>query len=241
VRFAIGRLATFCIEPLTFRMPSLRQVRLFWKPLVFCAALLPLAGLIAGAAGVPRFRLGANPVETIQNTTGIWALRFLLATLAMTPLRLLLGQAWPLRFRRMLGLFAFTYAALHFTNYLLLDRALDWHEITGDLTKRPYIIVGASALVLLVPLAVTSTAGWRRRLGTRWIALHRLVYPIAALACWHFWWQVKKDITEPLVYCAILAALLGVRVWRSRWKVAAAHAPAGVSPVLPPSAGPFDN
>lgn len=197
-------------------MPTLRQVRLVVKPAVFTAALLPLAALVAGAAGVRAFDLGANPVETIQDTTGEWALRFLLVTLAVTPLRHALGQAWPLQLRRMLGLFAFAYAALHFTNYLLLDRALDWREITGDLTKRPFIIVGASALLLLVPLAVTSTAGWRRRLGPRWVTLHRLVYVIAALACWHFWWQVKKDVTEPLVYAAILAALLGARAWKAR-------------------------
>jgi sulfoxide reductase heme-binding subunit YedZ len=182
---------------------------------VFTAALLPLAGLVAGAAGVEAFRLGVNPVETIQDTTGIWALRLLLLTLAMTPLRLVTGQAWPLQFRRMLGLFAFAYAALHFTNYLLLDRTLDFAEIIPDIAKRPYITIGFSALVLLVPLAVTSTAGWRRRLGPRWPKLHRLVYLITILACWHFWWQVKKDVTEPLVYCAILATLLAMR-WRRR-------------------------
>jgi sulfoxide reductase heme-binding subunit YedZ len=197
-------------------VPTVRQIRLFWKPLVFCAALLPLAGLVAGAAGVPAFRLGANPVETIQDTTGIWALRFLLITLAVTPLRRATGQAWLLQFRRMLGLFAFSYAVLHFTNYLLLDRALDFGEIAGDLTKRPYIVIGATALTLLVPLAVTSTAGWRRRLGPRWAKLHRLIYPITVLVCWHFWWQVKKDVTEPLVYAGILAALLGARAWKAR-------------------------
>jgi sulfoxide reductase heme-binding subunit YedZ len=197
-------------------MPTLRQVRLLWKPVVFTAALLPLAGLLAGAAGVSAFRLGANPVETIQDTTGLWALRFLLITLAVTPLRRATGQAWPLQFRRMLGLFAFAYAVMHFTNYLLLDRALDLGEIIGDLTKRPFIIVGATALSLLVPLAVTSTAGWRRRLGPRWVTLHRLIYPISMLVCWHFWWQVKKDFTEPLVYGLILATLLGVRIWKSR-------------------------
>jgi sulfoxide reductase heme-binding subunit YedZ len=197
-------------------MPTLRQVRLYWKPVVFTAALLPLLGLVAGAAGIRAFRLGANPVETIQDTTGIWALRFLLLTLAMTPLRWATGQAWPLQFRRMLGLFAFTYAALHFTNYLLLDRALDFGEILPDVVKRPYITIGFTALMLLIPLAVTSTAGWRRRLARRWLVLHRLVYVIAILACWHFWWQVKKDITEPLVYCLILATLLGTRVWRAR-------------------------
>lgn len=197
-------------------MPTLRQIRLIGKPVVFAAALLPLLGLVAGAAGVRGFRLGANPVETIQDTTGIWALRFLLLTLAMTPLRWATGQAWPLQFRRMLGLFAFTYAALHFTNYLVLDRALDFGEILPDIVKRPYITIGFTALMMLIPLAVTSTAGWRRRLARRWVALHRLVYLIAILACWHFWWQVKKDITEPLVYCLILAVLLGFRVWRGR-------------------------
>lgn len=195
-------------------MPSLRQVRLIGKPLVFAAALLPLAGLVAGAAGVPALRLGANPVETIQDTTGIWALRLLLITLALTPLRHLTGQAWPIQFRRMLGLFAFSYAALHFANYLLLDRALDPAEISGDLTRRPYIIVGFSALLLLTALAVTSTAGWRRRLAARWTTLHRAIYPAAILVCWHFWWQVKKDVTEPLVYALILAGLLGYRLWR---------------------------
>ncbi len=197
-------------------MPTLRQIRLLWKPVVFTAALLPLLSLVAGAAGVRALRLGANPVEAIQDSTGLWALRFLLLTLCMTPLRRATGQAWPLQFRRMLGLFAFTYAALHFSNYLLLDRAMDLGEIITDLTKRPYIMVGFSALLLLTALATTSTAGWRRRLGRRWQTLHRAIYPAAMLVCWHFWWQVKKDITEPLVYCLILAALLGYRLWRRK-------------------------
>lgn len=198
-------------------MPTQRQVRLIGKPVVFTAALLPLAGLIAGAAGITAFSLGANPVETIQDTTGIWALRFLLLTLAMTPLRLALGAAWPLQFRRMLGLFAFTYAGLHFSNYLLLDRTLDFSEIVPDILKRPYITIGFTALLLLMPLAFTSTQEARRRLGARWQKLHRLVYLVAILGCWHFWWQVKKDVTEPAVYAAILAALLAVRLWRRSW------------------------
>ncbi len=197
-------------------MPTLRQLRLYWKPLVFAAALLPLLRLVAGATGLGGTGLGANPVETIQDSTGLWALRLLLVTLCVTPLRQASGQAWPLRFRRMLGLFAFTYAALHFANYLLLDRALDTNEILGDLTRRPYIIVGATALLMLTALAVTSTAGWRRRLGRRWQLLHQAIYPAALLVCWHFWWQVKKDFTEPLVYCLILLVLLGWRAWRAR-------------------------
>jgi sulfoxide reductase heme-binding subunit YedZ len=195
---------------------TVRQTRFVLKPVVFTASLLPLAGLLAGAFGLPGFRLGANPVETIQDTTGIWALRFLLITLSMTPLRWITGQSWPLQFRRMLGLFAFSYAALHFSNYLFLDTVLDVNEVINDLTKRPYIMVGFSALLLITSLAVTSTAGWRRRLGPRWQKLHRAIYLIAILVCWHFWWQVKKDFTEPLVYCLILAALLGIRLWRRR-------------------------
>jgi len=199
-------------------VPTLRQIRLCWKPLAFTAALLPLLGLLAGAAGFGGARLGPNPVETIQDTSGLWALRLLLVTLCVTPLRWATGQAWPLQFRRMLGLFAFAYAALHFANYLLLDRALDAGEITGDLTRRPYIIIGFVALLLLAALAATSTAGWRRRLGQRWQALHQAIYPAGLLACWHFWWQVKKDHTAPLWYCVILLALLGLRAWRARWQ-----------------------
>mgnify|MGYP001230886678 CR=1 FL=1 len=207
-------------------MPTLRQLRLYWKPVVFLAASLPLLRLAAGTIGLAGVRLGANPVETIQDSTGLWALRLLLATLCMTPLRQISGKAWPLQFRRMLGLFAFSYAALHFANYLLLDRALDFVEITGDLTRRPYIIVGATALLSLAALAATSTAGWRRRLGQRWLALHRLVYPAGLLVCWHFWWQVKKDVTEPLVYCLVLLALLGWRAWWARRARRAAALPA---------------
>jgi sulfoxide reductase heme-binding subunit YedZ len=195
-------------------MPTVKQIRRIWKPVVFTAALLPLAGLAAGAAGVGGFRLGANPVETIQDTTGLWALRFLLITLAVTPLRWITGWAWLLQFRRMLGLFAFSYAALHFSNYLLLDRALDFDEILPDIIKRPYITLGFVALLMLSSLAVTSTAGWRRRLGRRWERLHWLIYPATVLVCWHFWWQVKKDVTEPLIYSSILAALLLIRIWR---------------------------
>ncbi len=203
-------------------MPTLRQVRRVWKPAVFALALLPLAGLVAGATGLRGATLGANPVEAIQDSTGLWALRLLLLTLAVTPLRELSGQAWPQQFRRMLGLFAFAYAVMHFANYLLLDRALDWQEIVTDLTKRPYIIVGASALLLLSTLAATSTAGWRRRLGRRWQQLHRAVYPAAILVCWHFWWQVKKDVTEPLVYALILATLLA---WRLRHRLVPSRPP----------------
>lgn len=194
-------------------MPSTRQIRFVLKPLVFAACAAPLVFIALRIAGVGP-SLGPNPVEVLQDDLGEWALRLLLATLAITPLRYALGKPWPLRFRRMLGLFAFTYVALHFANYLVLDLQFDWPEIIEDILDRPFITVGFIALLILLPLAVTSTQGWQRRLGTRWGELHRLVYVAAILACWHFWWQVKKDITEPAIYAGILAVLLGARIWR---------------------------
>jgi sulfoxide reductase heme-binding subunit YedZ len=156
--------------------------------------------------------LGADPIEATQDFMGIWALRMLLATLAITPLRKLTGKAWLIRLRRMTGLFALFYASMHFLNYLVPDQGLDWAEIIEDIIDRPFITLGALALLGLIALGITSTAGWQRRLGRRWQQLHRLVYLLAILACWHFWWQVKEDIREPLIYSAILAALLGVRL-----------------------------
>lgn len=194
-------------------MPTTRQIRFVLKPLVFAACLAPLGFIALRIAGIGP-SLGPNPVEVLQDEFGEWALRLLLATLAVTPLRLALGKPWPLRFRRMLGLFAFTYATLHFLNYLVLDQEFDWPVIVEDILDRPFITVGFSALLILLPLAVTSTQGWQRRLGARWGRLHRLVYLAAILVCWHFWWQVKKDVTEPAIYAGILAVLLGIRLWR---------------------------
>jgi sulfoxide reductase heme-binding subunit YedZ len=197
-------------------VPGLRQIRYLWKPVVFVFCLAPLAWLALQVFEVGSLRLGPNPVEDIQNELGIWALRFILLTLAITPLRWATGKAWLVQFRRMIGLFAFTYAGLHFLNYLVLDQTLDLAAIVEDILERPYITIGFSALVIMTPLAVTSTDGWRRRLARRWQDLHRLVYVTGILGCWHFYWQVKKDIREPLIYISILALLLGVRIWRSR-------------------------
>lgn len=158
--------------------------------------------------------LGADPVAAIEHRLGLWALRLLLVTLAVTPLRVLTGQAVVLRFRRMLGLYAFAYASLHFGAYLVLDLRGYWAQVFEEIVKRPYITVGFIAWLLLVPLAVTSTRGWMRRLGRRWGQLHRLVYAIAALAVLHFWWVVKSDFREPALYAGILALLLGWRLWR---------------------------
>jgi sulfoxide reductase heme-binding subunit YedZ len=163
---------------------------------------------------VAGMSLGANPVEQLIHRFGIWGLNFLLITLAVTPLRQLTGKAWLLRFRRMLGLFAFFYVLMHFLTYAGLDQRFNLPLILEDIAERPYITIGFSALVLLIPLAVTSTNGMMRRLGQRWKKLHRLVYVIVVLGVWHFYWQVKLDTVEPLVYALILTALLGYRIWR---------------------------
>ncbi|MFB1486996.1 MULTISPECIES: sulfite oxidase heme-binding subunit YedZ [unclassified Thiocapsa] len=184
----------------------------YGKPLVFLLCLVPLGVLIArGTSGA----LGPNPVEAITHFTGDWTLRLLLVTLAVTPLRRLTGQAWLVRYRRMLGLFAFFYAVLHVLTYLWLDRFFDLGTIAEDVLKRPYITVGFAAFVLMVPLAITSTQGWIRRLGRRWKRLHRAVYAIGVLGVLHYLWLVKADLLEPAIYGGILAVLLGMRVpWR---------------------------
>jgi len=193
------------------QQPSYRAVSVL-KALVFVLALVPLARLAAGALYFPDW-LGANPAEFITRATGDWTLRFLLITLAVTPLRKLTGWNWLARLRRMLGLYAFFYAIVHLSSYVSFDHVFDAGEILRDIVKRPFITVGFTALVLLVPLAVTSTNAMVRRLGAkRWLALHRLVYVIAPLGVLHFWWMVKRDITEPAIYAAILTLLLGYRL-----------------------------
>ncbi len=181
------------------------------KVAVFILCLLPLGKLALEAFGVAGMSLGANPVEELLHRCGKWGLNFLLITLAITPLRRLSGWNAAIRFRRMLGLFAFFYILLHFLVYAGLDQRFAMQYIVEDIVERPYITLGIIALVLLLPLAITSTNGMMRRLGRRWQKLHRLVYPIAILAVWHFYWQVKQDILEPLIYAGILALLLGVR------------------------------
>ncbi|WP_295542756.1 sulfite oxidase heme-binding subunit YedZ [uncultured Thiohalocapsa sp.] len=184
------------------------------KPVLFAACLLPLLLLVWRLVDGT---IGPNPVEVITHDTGDWALRLLLATLAVTPLRRLTGWRWLVRLRRMLGLFAFCYAMLHFTTYLWLDQFFDWQAILADIAKRPYITVGFAALLLMLPLAVTSTKGWQRRLGARWKQLHRLVYAIGVLAVLHYLWLVKADLLEPAIYAGVLAALLAARMPCGDW------------------------
>ncbi|MBV8146618.1 MAG: sulfoxide reductase heme-binding subunit YedZ [Gammaproteobacteria bacterium] len=205
-------------------MTLTQRYRFIYKPLVFTACLLPLAWLACGAFGWLGVSLGADPVKELEHEAGKTALNLLLLTLAVTPVRELTGLSQLVRLRRMLGLFAFFYVVLHFAIYLVLDLELNFATLGGDIAKRPYITIGFTALLLLIPLAITSTNGMMRRLGRRWQQLHRLVYLIAILGVWHFYWQVKRDIREPLIYVGILALLLGyrvVRAWRRRRAAAA--------------------
>jgi sulfoxide reductase heme-binding subunit YedZ len=178
---------------------------------VFLAALGPLVWLVYG---VVADRLGANPIDVVTDETGTWTLRFLVLTLLVTPLRRWTGWNWLIRFRRMLGLFAFFYGSLHFLTYIWLDQFFALDDIVADIVKRPFITVGFLGFLLMVPLALTSTAGWIRRLGGRkWNLLHKLVYVSAIAGVVHYWWLVKADVSRPLRYAAIVAVLLGARAW----------------------------
>jgi sulfoxide reductase heme-binding subunit YedZ len=202
------------------RPPGPRQMAAI-RGFLFAACLLPLTSLVYGLL---TDRLGANPIEALTRGLGEWTLRFLLITLAVTPLRRLAGLPWLIQFRRMLGLYTFFYAVLHLLSYVWLDQFFDWMEIAKDIVKRPFITVGFAAFLLLVPLAATSTNAMVRRLGgRRWRNLHRSVYAIAILGVLHYWWLVKKDVTQPAIYAVLLAVLLGLRLF---WHIQETRAPA---------------
>ena len=193
--------------------PSDKTIALGIKPILFIVCLVPFVVLVIGAV---NDTLGTNPVETMTHETGEWALRFLLVTLIITPLRRLTGNNWLIKLRRMFGLFAFFYACLHFMTYIWFDHYFDWMEIVKDIPKRPFITVGFTAFILLIPLAATSTNRMMKRLKKNWIKLHRLVYVVAVLGVLHFLWLVKADILEPMVYAVILLILLGYRAYYQR-------------------------
>lgn len=211
-----------------------RTVRFVLKPAVFLAALGP-AGWLAWAALTGN--LSANPLDDLTKETGVWTLRFLCIALAITPLRRLTGWNAAIKFRRMTGLLAFFYGSLHFLTYAIVDRfaGLDFPDgvvalstvrnfgasVGEDIYKRPFITIGFTALTLMVPLALTSTAGMIRRLGRKWQTLHRLIYVSGVLGVVHYWWGVKADVTRPVIYAVVVGTLLGFRIWWAR-----AHAPA---------------
>jgi sulfoxide reductase heme-binding subunit YedZ len=237
-------------------MRSLNPSMKWLKPPIFVACLLPLTVLllqlfseqINSGALLAKFGLdqdlGANPIQKLTFTTGDTTLIFLCITLAITPLRRLTGQPWLIKFRRMFGLFAFFYACLHFSIYWIdlyygaknINHSLDLAGIFRDVAKRPFITAGFTAFVLLIPLAITSTSGWIRRLGgKRWLRLHQLIYFAAVAAVIHYWWQVKSDIRKPLLYAVIVGILLGYRViveLRKRKSAQAAPAPARPIPSM---------
>jgi len=183
------------------------------KALLFLLALVPLARLVwLGIIDPPGSPMSANPVEFVERSTGFWALTILMVTLAITPLKLLTHVTWPVQMRRMVGLFMFFYACLHITTYLWLDHSFYWPDITKDIIKHPYVLVGFAAFLLTIPLAVTSNNRMIRKLKTNWKKLHSAVYAIAILGVLHYWWLVKKDLTEPIIFSVVLFALLLVRI-----------------------------
>src|SRR5437762_720537 len=223
-----------------------RWIRWVAKPLAFAAALLPVADLIWAAL---HGGLGANPLEKITHATGDWTLRFIVMTLAITPVRRLTGRNWLIRFRRMIGLFAFFYGSLHFLIYVIADRfaGLDFPDgivavrtlrdlavsVAHDIAKRPFITVGFTGWLMMVPLALTSTAGMIRRLGgRRWNLLHRLVYVSAVAGVVHYWWLVKADVRRPQTYALVVGTLLLFRIGWARWRAAAPARPARADRVV---------
>ena len=192
------------------RAPRRREPWPWLKPGIFLGGLVPLVWMsFRASAGA----LSANPIAQIENELGLTALIFLLASLACSPARWLLGWTWPMRVRRELGLFAFFYASLHALTYLVLDEFFDWGAIVADIVQRPFITVGFLALLLMIPMAITSSDAWVRRLGyRRWQRIHRVVYLAGALAAVHFIWRVKIDVSQPMIYAAIFASLIALRL-----------------------------
>ena len=200
----------------TFKFRVKKRTLRALKSVIFLLCLVPLAILVLEAFELWGMSLGANPIEELLHRCGRWGLNFLLITLAVTPLRRITGWNQLIRFRRMLGLFTFFYIVTHFSIYVGLDQQFSFGYIVEDIIERPYITLGMTALVLLIPLAVTSTNAMMRRLGRRWQKLHRLVYLIAILGVWHFYWQVKGDTLQPLIYAGILALLFSIRIFYQR-------------------------
>ena len=192
-------------------MPLVLPSRRVAKPLLFLACLIPFLGLLLDAV---QSNLGANPIDKITDVTGTWTLRFVMITLAVTPVRRLTGWNAIIKARRMVGLFAFFYGTLHMLTYVVLDQFFGWTYIWADIAKRPYITMGVLGFTMMIPLAITSTAGWIRRLGgRRWNLLHRLIYVTGIAGVVHYLWLVKSDTTRPLTYAAILITLFAIRAW----------------------------
>ena len=192
-------------------MLAIKTVKYYVKPAVFLLGLMPLL-LIIGDLFEITGTLGANPIENMQDRFGIWGLRFIVTVLMISPLRSITGFAWITQFRRMIGLYAFFYVLMHFLVWLLLEQNLLMAAIIEDIATRPFITIGFIALLILVALASTSKMNIRKKMGNNWVRLHSSIYLASILGVWHFWWQVKKDITEPLIYAIIISILLLYRL-----------------------------
>ena len=192
-------------------MLAIKTVKFYVKPAVFLLCLMPLF-LIIGDLFEITGTLGANPIENMQDRFGIWGLRFIVMVLVVSPLRSITGITWVAQFRRMIGLYAFFYVLMHFLVWLLLEQNLLMSAIIEDIATRPFITIGFIALLILVALASTSTINIRKKMGNNWARLHSGIYLASILGVWHFWWQVKKDITEPLIYAIIITILLLYRL-----------------------------
>ena len=192
-------------------MLAIKTVKYYVKPAVFLLGLMPLL-LVIGDLFEITGTLGANPIENMQDRFGIWGLRFIVTVLMISPLRSITGFTWITQFRRMIGLYAFFYVLMHFLVWLLLEQNLLMAAIIEDIATRPFITIGFIALLILVALASTSTMNIRKKMGNNWVRLHSSIYLASILGVWHFWWQVKKDITEPLIYAIIISILLLYRL-----------------------------
>ena len=192
-------------------MLAIKTVKYYVKPAVFLLCLMPLL-LIIGDLFEITGTLGANPIENMQDRFGIWGLRFIVIVLMISPLRSITGFTWITQFRRMIGLYAFFYVLMHFLVWLLLEQSLLMSAIIEDIATRPFITIGFIALLILIALASTSTMNIRKKMGKSWVRLHSSIYLASILGVWHFWWQVKKDITEPLIYAIIISILLLYRL-----------------------------
>lgn len=198
-------------------MNTLQKVRFVGKPFVFLLSLVPFTLLVGDAFEITG-KLSANPIEDILDRFGNWSIRFIMLTLAVTPLRRITGWTWLVRFRRMLGLFTFFYVLMHFSTWLILDQGLLLSAIIEDITERPFITLGFTAFLLLIAMAATSTSAARRKLGRTWDKLHYSAYAVGILGVWHYYWQVKKDTSDAWIYAVILAILLAYRIWWQRFK-----------------------
>lgn len=206
-------------------MISRNTKRAVYKLIVFLLSLTPFLLLVNDTL---MERLGANPIEALHFSLGDWALRFLCITLTLRPIKILTGQTWPLRYSRMMGLFTFFYASMHFLVYIVLDLSLSWEQVIDEIPKSPYALVGLLAYMMLIPLAVTSTKKMQKRLGKNWKKLHRLVYFVAFAVIIHYFWLVKSDIREPLFYTVIILLLLGIRIADAARKKRIAAVPASL-------------